>query len=180
MTSCVFRVALLAVLVVSTLGCRPREPLDWEVQGRNGYLLQEWIDDALEKMPRPLADEFVQALIVIRNDTHGWSTAAPDSPMNPLCMRLKGKTVREVLIEGLQLQNESRVSRIQNDLTQIARLFDSYNAETDEPARARLQRRITGLQQRVDREKIAAARIDHRIEELRRPPPPPKSKRKDL
>jgi hypothetical protein len=160
---------LLAILVGCVAGCRPRDPLEWRVEGRNGAQLQRWIDETVQRLPEPLNNEFVNAMLAIRDNTHGWSRPSPDSSMNPLCLRLRDRTVRDVMIEGHQLQIDARTSRIQNDLGQIARMFETFNVEAEEAARARIQRRILGLQQRVDREKAAVADIEKRIMELRHP-----------
>jgi hypothetical protein len=171
---------LLVAILIAVAGCRPRDPLEWRVEGRNSILLQSWIDETLAELPKPLNEEFAEAMLAIRDNTHGWSKAPPDSSLNPLCIRLRNHTVRDVLIEGMQLMSDHRVSRIQSDLSQIARLFDAHNVETDDTTRARLARRVTNMQRRVDRDKEVVAALEKRIAELRTASGERKPRRRDL
>jgi len=158
-------IVLLGALFLAA--CTPRNPLDWKIDGRNGNELQVWLDDAVAKMPAPLADEFASAVLRIRDDTHGWNKADPEATNNPLSLRLHGRKVRDVLVEGLQLQAGDLLSRVQNEKSNILRLAQSLERDEFAPAdRARLERQIEVLRRSSRTTERAFDALEKRINAL--------------
>lgn len=158
-------ISLLAVLLLA--GCTPRDPLDWKIDGRNANELQGWLDHTIEKMPAPLADEFSVAVVRIRDTTHGWTKANPEATTNPLCFRLHGRTVRDVLIEGLQLQADDLAARVKNDKANILRLIESDANTTRTPvAEARYQRQLERFRHQGELNERAYDALEKRISQL--------------
>lgn len=148
-------------------GCTPRDPLDWKIDGRNGEELQGWLDNTLPQMPAPLADEFAGAVIRIRDDTHGWSKANPEATNNPLSLRLHGRKVRDVLVEGLQLQAGDLLSRVKNEKANILRLAQSLDRDDlTAPDRARLERQIEAFRRSSRTTERAFDALEKRINSL--------------
>lgn len=154
-------------VALALAGCTPRDALDWKVDGRNASELQVWLDCTIEKMPAPLADEFSVAVVRIRDTTHGWTKANPQATTNPLCLRLHGRTVRDVLVEGLRLQADDFAARVKNDKTNILRLIESTaNAKLTPAEEARHQRQLQHLRRQGELNERAYDALEKRISQL--------------
>lgn len=160
--------SLLACIALTLLtACTPHDPLDWKIDGRNGEELQVWLINTLPQMPAPLADEFSVAVVRIRDNTRGWSTADPKATNNPLSLRLHRRTVRDILVEGLQLESSDYLSRIQNDqliLLRISQSLEHDNLSAIE--RARLERKLSALRRDGGLHQHAFDAIEKRIKTL--------------
>lgn len=164
------RLLLLLFLIAVLAACTPRDPLDWKIDGRNANELQGWLDHTLEKMPAPLAEEFTTAVVRIRDTTHGWAKADPEATSNPLCLRLHGRTVRDVLVEGLQLQADDFAARVKNDKENILRFLQSTGGADLPPSdQERRQSQLARLRRQSELNERAYDALEKRIGQLLAP-----------
>lgn len=161
------RAVVLLAAALAVTSCTPRDPLDWKIDGRNAEEIQSWIDHQLEKMPAPLADELAVALVRIRNATHGWNKADPLATNNPLSLRLHGRTVRDVLLEGLRLEADDYAARAKNDKDNILRFLKNVeDIDLDAPQHERLRRQLDRLQRQSEINVRAYEALEKRIGQL--------------
>lgn len=153
----------MCVLVVLFAGCtRSVDPLEWKLSGDTPVELQNWLNDNLPLMPRPLAEELAVCVSNIQGLTPGgFSNDLSDKARN-LTRRLDGKTVREVLIEGHEITNRSLLARLQSQADMITRFIERHEELTADQEAAIADRKAT-----MERTKQHLAESDRRLEQLR-------------
>lgn len=165
------RLALLFVLGGAALAlssCAPGDPLDRVVKAKtlNEYLW--WEREELPKLDEPLRVEFVVAVNNIRATTPWFKTATTidelNDSRNPLCRRLHGKTVREVLIAGYEARREHLHSSIVTTMNNLQRL---YERPDDGRSARRLEAVIKMHQEELKEQNAAIERAEARIAALR-------------
>lgn len=158
---------LIGLSLLLFTACTPRDPLEWKIDGRNSAELQAWLVATIRRMPPPLADEFSTAVVRIRDDTRGWAKADPKATNNPLSLRLHGRKVRDVLVEGLQLQAGDFLSRVKNDQSNILRIAESLARDDLSPTeRARLETQLYTVRRASRANERAFEALEKRINTL--------------
>lgn len=162
------RLLLLLALGIGLTGCRSKDPLDWKVEGRNAIRLQEWLLETEAALPRALQQEFAWAFNNLATTTPNWRDQDPRSTRNPLCLRVQGLTIREILIDGYERSSRSLLSRIGNDQDNVRRLVENYaTLESSRREEHHYQAQLAFLQKRIAESRHERERVNRRIDELR-------------
>jgi hypothetical protein len=108
-----YQLSFAAAVCFLILGCTPRDPMDWKVQAHTLSKLDDWWTENRELLPPETASELHDAFNVIAGTTFREDNdKAMDNPNDPLCRRLDGRKIRDIIIEGHQIADESLLSKI--------------------------------------------------------------------
>lgn len=158
---------LIAGIFLSSLtGCNRRgsDPLEWRVRGRTPELLEIWVNESIERMPTELGKEYSAAVVTILNLTPRPPTQKRDDSSDPLCRRLDGHSVREIIIEADELEVNELRNRISLEYSNLTRLMQYPNLTAEQTASLeRRQKRteafIKGLEEQIARKNARIAEL---------------------
>lgn len=159
-------------LVLFTVGCR-RNPLDLEVQAETPYAFLEWQERVMARQPEGVATEFKQAVarIVAASPTklslH--NERLLHSRQHPICRELDGCTVREVIIAGYRVANETLLRGMilgSDNLVMALKYEDTIRAATNDGGR--LDRMVAQRSAMLGTAKAQVEANRRRIAELER------------
>jgi hypothetical protein len=165
----VTRVVLLPLLCGLILsGCtRSQDPLDWKIAGSRPDQIRAWVDKNLPLMPRDIADEFSVALSNIKANTYRGRDDDLTEKDRRFCLRIKGRTVRAVMIEGKEMQTRLLTARLQNESTTILQLIRLSESSPPEK-QAQLQRRVEFHRENLNRLKLQLEKTEQHLAELQK------------
>jgi hypothetical protein len=158
------RILLLAGLLLA--GCaRNADPLDWKIEGRHLNDLQESLDRIISSLPGDLRKEFIFCFNNIKADLLANRAGTREEQENRVCRRLRGKTVREILIEGNGLAYRAIAARILQESDSLRHVIE-HSAQETEAQRSLAARRIEHRQARLEYLAKAIGKSDRRLAEL--------------
>ncbi|HEY4302126.1 MAG TPA: hypothetical protein VGM73_14725 [Candidatus Didemnitutus sp.] len=166
LTANVIAAATLAIAGL-LIGCSPRDPdpLTWQVEAGSPEKLTAWCDENLKLMPGPLRREFTMAFNNIVAKTPDWQARSSGQVNNPVCLHLDRRSVRDVVIEGLQLTRDEIGLHLDmmehNDLTLLQALGKGTDREED-----LLEKREQQYRSLVDEIRKQRDSVQKRIDEL--------------
>jgi hypothetical protein len=161
------RILLLVGLLLA--GCsRHADPLDWKIGGRHLADLQESLERVVASLPDDLRTEFIFCFNNIKADLLANRAGTRREQENRVCRRLRGRTVREILIEGNSLAYRTIATRILQESDSLMLVIEHSPRET-EAQREMAARRIEQRQARLEYLKQAIGKSDRRLAELRAP-----------
>lgn len=166
--------AALLALTLLLVACEPRNPLDWKVSADSPADFSGWCDRTYRRLPPDVAKEFATSLSAlmaatpqarIKDEEVAWQ-----NPNNPVCRQIDGRTVRDVIIEGLLERNAALLRRVNLNLDTVQRLT-VQQAKLDPRSydHERLGRMIDACRQFADLANAQVEKNSQRIAELTPP-----------
>lgn len=148
-------------------GCRPRDPLDWKISAKTPGHFEEWRDDDLVRLPAAEQAEFNRAFTF-------FSATAPraldekdmSATNNPLCRRINGRTIRSVILEGLDLEKRALYSRIYTESDNLVRNAELTAKRDDPEIERKVEKARTGQMANIAAMKLRLQEIDERVKAL--------------
>lgn len=161
-------VLLLLGLILS--GCsRSADPLDWKIEGRHIDELRGALDEITDHLAPELGREFAFCCANIKADALAGRQAESAGQRNDrICRRLRGKSVREILIEGNELAHQASATQLALQSEKLVRLLDVSDHQP-EARRAYHAQSIDYTKKLIESLKRAQAKSGQRLAELRAP-----------
>lgn len=156
---------LVAIALLSACARRDPDPLNWRLDAKSPEELREWSDASLPLMPPALREEFTACYNNILNSTSGWHSTSDQDVNNPVCLHLNHRSVREVVIEGLQLGRDAlnaRLDVLRNSELSLLKLSDDASPAQQE----RLERQSEELKAAIEEGQKRLATVQKRIDAL--------------
>src|ERR1051325_2435512 len=139
---------LLLVIAAGALawaGCRPRDPLDWKISAKTPAHFEEWRDEDLVRLPTVEQAEFNRAFsFFAATAPRALADKDMDATNNPLCRRINGRTIRSVILEGLDLEKRALYARIYTESDNIARNAELTAKREDEETAKKVEKARVG------------------------------------
>ncbi|HVU19028.1 MAG TPA: hypothetical protein VHD32_19135 [Candidatus Didemnitutus sp.] len=122
------------MVVTLFAGCSAHDPdpLNWQIEAKNPETLGEWMQKTMPLLPSELQEDLAESYTNIVARTPGSDASSDEQINNPVCLRLNHRTLREVILEGLQIGRDALNTRI--DLlrnSEIALLKQEEDAPPD-------------------------------------------------
>lgn len=155
----------LAVVGLIVAGCSPRDPLDRVVKAHSPAELKAWLSTVDAEVDPALAREIRQVFTYLATDTPRYRQPTTEFEMhragNPLCRRVNGRRLREVMIDGYSARIDTLSLQNNIDTENLVRLAAVANPERSEAFQRRadeVRAIITQRDQRIRgyRERIAS------------------------
>jgi hypothetical protein len=162
---------LTTVLALLLTACAPKNPLAWTVKAKTPEVLSEWWEKTYPKLPPELATEVNDALLSLNRAIPRGRAQVENDHYDPVCKRLDGLTLREVLVESCRESNKSLLNRVIIETNKLQQMT-ATEVEGEAPANRRYREEVIAHTEKI----IAAwkeqiAKNDARIQELQTPAP---------
>lgn len=131
---------LLTLAALALAGCVPADPLDWKISAKTPAQFNEWRDEDLPRLPAEVQKEFIHTFNFFAAQTPGVTSKRMDATDNPLCRRLHGRTIRNVIIEGYSLETTALLSKISTTSDNLLRNLQRSQTAAAAPAQDRFDR----------------------------------------
>ena len=165
-----FRLYCLAFFLTGSLlicSCRPKNPQEWTVHGPTPLKLEKWWEENRDLLPPQTARELREAIYIISSTTVRPNTDYLTNDSNdPLCRRVDGRKVRDILIEGYQISDESLLNKINIEETYLEQNI-RRSARTDSaPKQKQFDQTIRYQRQYIDKLYQTLRHNETRLKEL--------------
>lgn len=162
---------LLSLLLLAS-GCAPKNPLDRKVRAGTPEQFFSWWDRTQKKLPENEREEVHEILLFLKQSTPRLRPMQEKDPNDPLCKRIDGLTLREVLVLGYQDKNHQVRMRLMRETGNLAPLVAMATDATDDLARERIEATIRQTKLAAERSEEKIAHNSRRIAELETPSAP--------
>jgi hypothetical protein len=129
-----FGIFVAATILGLLVGCgRPADPLDWKIDAPTPGRFNAWAEESLPYLTSDIRSEFnhVWHEFVLVGGRAG-SARSMDDSSDPVCRRINGRTIRQALEYGYELERDRLNRKI--DLESELLLHDLEKSNTDENA----------------------------------------------
>jgi hypothetical protein len=153
--------------LVGFTGCSPRDPLDWRISAKTPSHFEEWRDQDLVRLPAREQQEFNRAFTFFASTSpRALDTKDMGATNNPLCRRINGRTIRSVILEGLDLEKRALYARIYTESDNIARNANLTAKMDSEAISQKVEKARTGQMANIAAMNLRIAEIDERVKQL--------------
>lgn len=156
---------LIAGLLLSGCG-RSADPLEWKIEGQDINDLRKSTDRIVASLPAELSHEFVFCFSNIKADMIVTRPGTVKEQEDSLCRRMRDKSVREILIEGLELANRASEAQLAYHSDLLVRLLKRDDRATDARGQS-IAQRIETTKTLIESLKQKHAKSERRLAELR-------------
>jgi hypothetical protein len=159
--------ALLVIAASALAGCTPRDPLDWKISAKTPAHFEEWRDQDLARLPEAQQAEFNRAFSFFSSTApRALESKDMNATSNPLYRRVNGRTIRSVILEGLDLEKRALYARIYTESDNMVRNAQ-LTATRDDPETARkVEKARVGQAANIAAMKLRVQEIDDRVKAL--------------
>jgi hypothetical protein len=124
---------LSIVLVLVFGGCAPNDPLDRKIKADTPAEFARWWDRTREKFPDEQRTEIFRIIRYLQDSTPRLKAMSAQDHYDPLCKKINGLTVRDLMVLGYEDSIENLQKRMLLETRKLAGLVATIS-ESDDPA----------------------------------------------
>jgi hypothetical protein len=157
--------SFLACLMVA--GCAPKDPLDWKIEADTPADFDDWWQQKKDLLPPSLAIELHATFKIISERVEPRGTPKiPDDGLDPFCQRVNHWRIRDALLDGYMLANESLQSQVLIEQNKVLRYIQLSGTPVIGSQQNELDQAIKYEQQLIDALNRAIQHNQARVHEL--------------
>ena len=156
----------LSVLVLFLCGCAPKDPLDRKVKASTPEEFAHWWDRTQAKFPDAQRAEIYKLARYLQDSIPRVRSMRADDHYDPLCKRINGLTVRQLMILAYEESSYNIRTRVILETGKLPHLVDAVADSADADRRDYAQNILTFTQERIASWKETISANERRIAEL--------------
>ncbi len=159
-------------LLLLLCGCAPKDPLDRKVKATTPEEFARWWDRTQEKLPDAQRAEVYKLARYLQDSIPRTRTMRADDHTDPLCKRINGLTVRQLMVLGYEESSHNTRARLILETGKLPHLVTAVSESEDAATRDYAQRMLDFTREQIARWNEVIASNDRRIAELNAPAVP--------